>query len=268
MCCINTKTYGPFLHRLERMASSNPSIVNLALTLAFILIYHTSNTVASSPASPATPVTFRQVGRVIFSGRSFIVPLQLNVQDLVELTNPLLRGLLETKDHYDRLVSYIGDAARGDPAHEFSINLFPNSMQDHIALLLQDLHTRTADLRNLLTTLGNFGRKAAEPLALRSSRIRRAPFEFIGTAANYLFGLTDYSSFKSAQEIIHQLTDLTEAERLQLNIHNDILNVTSLHINKLEKNQNKTIKAILDLDANVRALNITLFKSVNTLFDV
>ena len=133
-------------------------------------------------------------------------------------------------------------------------------MQQHLQLLMSDLDSRMSNLKALLATLANYGRQQmADPLSARPIRLqKRSPFDFVGSAASYLFGLVDHSEFQSMTDIVQQLTDLSEKERTQLNLHNRILNVTSLHIDSLEQNAKRTQDAIMTLDANVRAMNLTV----------
>ena len=66
------------------------------------------NTNPTYTITPATPVTFTQIGQIIYSGDHYIVPLSLNVNDLLAMTEPLLTGLTETRTHFDRLVRHLG----------------------------------------------------------------------------------------------------------------------------------------------------------------
>ena len=205
--------------------------------------------------APTTPVTFTQIGQIIYSGDHYILPIQLNVNDLLSMTEPLLNGLTETRSHFDNLVKHLSHRSRGHPYAEFVNTSFPPSMQAHLALLMGDLEIRINNMRGLLASLTNYGRQDSSEHAFRR---RRSPFDFVGSAASYLFGLVDHSEFQKMEDIIAQLADLSEKERKQLNLHTHILNVTSLHIEALEQNQKRTRDAILTLDANVRAINLTI----------
>ena len=235
-------------------------IVTLMLALPLL-----TNTSPSFTITPTTPVTFTQVGQIIYSGSHYVLPIQLSIKDLLGMTEPLLSGLTETREHYDSLVEHLSQKSRGHPSTEFVNTSFPPSMQQHLLLLMSDLDSRIVNLRGLLATLTNYGRQEmSEPIF----RFKRSPFDFVGTAASYLFGLIDHSEFRSMQDIMQQLADLSEKERKQLNIHTQILNVTSLHMDALEQNQKRTKDAILTLDANVRAINQTLRAEQNNLYTI
>ena len=222
----------------------------IALALHFLSPISTNPTYT---IAPATPVTFTQIGQIIYSGDHYIVPIQLNVNDLLTMTEPLLNGLTETRSHFDNLVNHLAQRSRG---HLLALDTsFPPSMQAHIALLMSDLEIRINNMRGLLASLANYGR---QDLPEHTFRHKRSPFDFVGSAASYLFGLVDHSEFQDMGSIVQQLADLSEKERKQLNLHTHILNVTSLHIEALEQNQKRTRDAILTLDANVRAINLTI----------
>ena len=134
-------------------------------------------------------------------------------------------------------------------------------MRSHIDLLLSDLHQRVLNLQNLLVSLGSYGQD-------RTLRLKRAPLEFVGTLANYLFGIVDHTSFAEAQAVISQLEELSETERKTLNLHGKILNLTASHIKNLEDNQSKTHQAIASLDSNVKILDTAIRSVERQVFDV
>ena len=208
--------------------------------------------------TPTTPVTFTQVGQIIYSGSHYVIPIQLSINDLLGMTEPLLIGLTETRKHFDTVVEHLAQRPRGTID-----NSFPTSMQEHLTLLMSDLDTRIINLRGLLASLTNYGRKNIdEPIF----RFKRSPFDFVGTGMSYLFGLVDHSQFKDLSDIIQQLENLTNEERIQLNLHKNILNVTALHLEALEENQERTKNAILTLDSNVRAINLTIQAQQESLY--
>ena len=212
----------------------------------------------STTITPTTPVTFTQVGQIVYSGSHYVIPIQLSVSDLLGMTEPLLLGLTETRTHFNKLVEHLSQRPR-----VYIDNGFPVSMQDHLDLLMSDLDSRITDLRSLLASLDNYGRqRITEPVF----RYKRSPFDFIGTGASYLFGLVDHSQFQDLNNIIQQLADLTESERKQLNLHKSVLNVTALHIKSLEENQERTKNALLTLDSNVRAINLTIYEQQESIY--
>lgn len=213
--------------------------------------------------SPQHPVTFTGMGKIIYSGDRYIIPIALNTDDLISMTEPLLNGLLETRRHYDVITSELSTRSRGHPYTEFVQTHFPISMQNHLGLLMDDLSTRILDLKSLLVTLANYGQQTmSDPLRIH----KRSPFDFIGSAASYLFGLVDNSDYKSLTELIDQLAEMSEQERKTLNLHNKVLNVTALHIDALETNQERTREAIRTLDNNMRAINITLASEQQSIY--
>ena len=229
----------------------SPLLVVIALTLTFVT------------CSPKHPVTFTAMGKVIYSGDRYIVPIALNTDDLISMTEPLLTGLLDTRKHYDMLTNELATHSRGHPYTEFVQAHFPISMQSHLGLLMDDLHTRILDLKSMLATLANYGQQSmADPLKLH----KRSAFDFVGSAASYLFGLVDNSEYKELTDIIDQLSEMSEQERKTLNLHSKVLNVTALHIDALEANQARTREAIRTLDNNMRAINMTLASEHDSIY--
>ena len=213
--------------------------------------------------SPQNPVTFSEMGKIIYAGDHYILPIALDINDLLTMTQPLLDGLLDTRGHFDSIMEQLSERPRGHPHADFVQNHFPNSMQQHLLLLMDDLDTRVNDLKSLLKTLANYGKQPmADPLRLH----KRSPFDFVGSAASYLFGLVDHAEFKSMSDIMDHLVDMTEEERRTLNMHSTILNVTALHVDALEENQKRTTDAIRTLDEETRAINLTLSSTQQSVY--
>ena len=205
------------------------------------------------------------MGKIIYSGDHYIIPIALDVEDLLTMTKPLLAGLTETREHFNLIVGEVDNRPRGHPYNEFISQHFPSSMQSHLKLLMDDLDTRISNIKDLLITLANYGKQSmSDPLRLH----KRSPFDFVGSAASYLFGLVDHSEFQTLSDIIDQLADISEQERQQLNIHASILNVTALHVEALETNQMRTREAIRTLDDNMRAINLTLASAQENIYSL
>ena len=84
-----------------------------------LLIVVITLTLTLVTCSPKHPVTFTGMGKVIYSGDRYIVPIALNTDDLISMTEPLLTGLLDTRKHYDMLTSELATHSRGHPYTEF-----------------------------------------------------------------------------------------------------------------------------------------------------
>ena len=95
--------------------------------------------------------------------------------------------MTQTKSDYKDLLAMF-KTKKGNRELNTNVSaVFPSSMRDHITLLITDLHTRVLNLKNQLITLGSYGHEAP-PTSLR---VIRSPFDFVGTVASYLFGVTD-----------------------------------------------------------------------------
>ena len=230
--------------------------MNLLLVLAAVNIVVVRGLEPIQDGGPQSPVNFRKIGTIHYSGRTYLLPLLLNVDDLFLLTEPLVAGLKNCQTKYDNLVQRLtGRRGLSDNLREY----FPSSMQNHINLLLTDLAVRTTNLRTLLTTMGQYGK----PYSIRDPevnrlRFARGLFDGLGTAAHWLTGLIDSNTYQETQDIISNLSTMTESMREQLNIHTDILNVTLLHVEEIQSHQIKALKAIEQLEANLATFNTSL----------
>ena len=185
-----------------------------------------------------TAITFTSIGKIIFGGRSYVVPISLDVEDLFILTEPIMKGLENIKQNYE-LISNRGQ----------QIN-FQTSMRDHLSLLIDDLTLKTESLRSILSSMSQKEQGLSRP--------KRALFEAFGTLGNYLFGLATEQEIQDTNDMINKLNDLTEDERKMLNLHSTVLNVTMLHIDEIENNQKRTINAINDLHNGISLLNASI----------
>ena len=88
--------------------------------------------------SPQNPVTFSEMGKIIYAGDHYILPIALDINDLLTMTQPLLDGLLDTRGHFDSIMEQLSERPRGHPHADFVQNHFPNSMQQHLLLLMDD----------------------------------------------------------------------------------------------------------------------------------
>ena len=183
-----------------------------------------------------TPVTFRPIGRILFSGKNYIIPILLDVEQLFELTQPIVVGLQSCEATFNALIETISSHSRGHPNSSLNKH-FPHSIRDHIKLLLADLSSRTSDLNSLLVSLDNMGKYDKSGFGHRS---KRGLINGIGELSSYLFGLVDAEQYEETQSIVSNLEKLTESERDMLNIHSNVLNVTVLHLDELEKKSGKS----------------------------
>ena len=211
------------------------------------------------------PVTFSPVGDVVVSGSHYLVPVRLDVESLLARIAPLEESLTNTSLNFNTLRTLMGENLdeSGDstsrPRHltgNPNLKHFPASLREHIALLIADLHQRVQNLQDVLTSLADFGIPEA-PATLRE-RAKRGLIDGIGIGLHYLFGVIDAKTYQEARNIIDQLADLSEKERDQINIHSQVLNLTAVHVDQLEQNQQKASEAIQHLDNNLQVLSKAL----------
>ena len=212
--------------------------------------------------SPTTPVNFRSKGKIIYAGRNVIIPIILDTLDLIHITQPLLIGLNSVKNRYENLVTELLD--RRYKADNISM-IFPTSMQHHLHLLISDIQERVLNLRSMLDVMEDFG-KFDTPSKL--TRGKRGLFNAGGKLASYLFGLVDSDSYEETNKIINNLKTLTEEERLSINLHSEILNITSLHMEEITSRQSKAIESIITIDNNLQILNATLARNLDEIYDL
>ena len=219
------------------------------------------------------PVTFAPVGDVVCSGSHYIVPVRLDIESLLARIAPLEETLTNTSLHFDSLRTLMGEDPHVNHSSKQrhhtanpSLQHFPSSLRNHIALLITDLHQRVQNLRDVLTSLADFGIPEA-PATLRQ-RVKRGLVDGIGIGLHYLFGVIDAQTYQEARDIIDQLSDLTEKERDQINIHSKVLNLTAVHIDQLEANQKKAHDAILHLDDNLSVLSNAIRAEATDIFGI
>ena len=211
------------------------------------------------------PIMFTNAGNIIFSGTNYLVPISLDTEQLLSMSAPIIEGLRQTQDHFDYIDSYASQVGRGDTHEHFVKTHLPQSFRSHIKMLLKDLEARTNDLSGILDTIGSHrpppsGGALLDSLTFKkhSKMHKRSPFNFLGDAGSFLFGLATQDQLEQVKEMFDSLQDLTSQERTQLNIHKQILNVTNLHLESLQASQEKTFEAIRALDYNLKNLNATL----------
>ena len=212
--------------------------------------------------SPTTPVNFRSKGKIIYAGRNVIIPIILDTLDLIHITQPLLRGLNSVKNRYENLVTELLDRRHG--TDNISM-IFPTSMQHHLHLLISDIQERVLNLKSMLDVMEDSG-KFDTPAKL--TRGKRGLFNAGGKLASYLFGLVDSDSYEETNKIINNLKTLTEEERLKINLHSEILNITSLHMEEIASRQSKAIESIITIDNNLQILNATLARNLDQIYDL
>ena len=199
-------------------------------------------------ATLSTPITFTPAGKIIYGGRNYVVPISLDIDDLFEITKPVMRGLKKIRESYESV------------SHRAMQQWFPTSLRNHISLLISDLCVRTKELRALLSAM-----LQKQP---GLSRPKRGVFDGVGTLGSYLFGVATEDELQETQNVVDRLNDLSEEERNMLNVHSHILNVTLLHLDDVEANQQRTLAAIDEIQANVNYLNASLNHSKQEIYNV
>ena len=52
---------------------------------------------------PQSPINFNKIGTINYSGRTYLLPLLLNIDDLFSMTEPLVSGLKNCQQKYQSL---------------------------------------------------------------------------------------------------------------------------------------------------------------------
>ena len=235
-----------------------------ALLLYFLIPLFTNPCFAQSVTSSKHPIIYNPIGTIINSGSHYIVPLRLDLKSLLAQIDPLESSLFETSSHYESLQDLMGHNSSRKGLTPSSLENFPSSLRSHITLLMADLHQRVDNLKNLLLSMSDFGIAPAANL----HRSRRGLFNFGGSTLSWLFGVVDSSTFEEAQSALDRLESMTEQERVQMNLHSSIINVTQIHIQRIEMKQLKTLNALEEMDSNVRVLSTALLNSDRHVFGV
>ena len=212
------------------------------------------------------PVVFTAAGQIINSGSHYVIPLRLDVLSLLLEIEPLEDSLKGAFSHYMELSKLMGGTNKNGSSvgREYSLEYFPLSLKEHTSLLLRDLDQRMKNLRGVLIALSDYGNS---PKSKSKPMIRRRGLaNFIGSAANFLFGVVDSATFDSAQKAIERIESLSEEERVQLNIHSRVINITQTHVHNLELFQTKAMKALTELDQNIQFLSTALMNQDRKIF--
>ena len=216
-----------------------------------------------------SPVVFTATGTIINSGSHYVVPLRLNVVSLLMQIEPLEDTLKGAFDHYSELANLLGGTSKegGVSRGVDALEYFPLSLRDHTTLLLKDLDQRMGNLRSVLVSLADYGNTPSSK-SKPVTRRRRGLANFVGSAAHVLFGVIDSNTFEEAQQTIEQIESLSEEERVQLNIHSRVINITQTHVHNLELFQGKAMKALTELDSNIRVLSTALMNQERKIWHI
>ena len=60
-----------------------------------------------------TPVSFTNIGNIVYSGRHYVVPVYLQVQDLLEMIQPIEAGLSHCREVFNALTASLGGKSKG-----------------------------------------------------------------------------------------------------------------------------------------------------------
>ena len=245
--------------------SNRYRMVDIFLTLSLIWAIHAHDYDIHSDleTKPIAPVTFQPLGELILSGNSYVLPLTLDINDLLTLITPIKETLLQVRDSYHKTFGRLNSYSHATSHLLRATSQLPHSIQSHISLLLNDLESRIHSVNYMLFNLGNYN-KDNSPYP----RVRRAPLEFVGTLAHALFGLVDADEFADTKHLLQSLSDLSERERQSLNLHSKILNITAMHIESLTQNQDKVMNALNTVKDHIHTLNVTLFYDSSAVYDL
>merc|ERR1712030_281026 len=110
-------------------------MIKMSTTSCFLLFISQLLLLSSLPGtcsqgtSGRSPVTFKRIGTVIFSGQHYIIPLQVNVSSLLELCKPLELLLTQTKSDYNDLLAMF-KTKKGNRELNTNVSaVFPSSMR-------------------------------------------------------------------------------------------------------------------------------------------
>ena len=205
------------------------------------------------------PILFRPQGHVILSGRNYLVPLLLDKVSLLGLTAPIKKALLDLREAYDKLdrpstqVNQTSRSRGADTNDDFPMHgNIPLSIAKHIDLLLVDVERRQGQMQAYLLSIGE---------TVTTNRPSRGVVDGGGALLSWLFGVATEGELLEQENIINRLESLTEHERRNINMHTHMLNVTTLHLDRLENTSVKVVKALGSVKSDLSMLEKTLERS-------
>ena len=180
-------------------------------------------------------LVFTEVARVDITGNTYIVPYKINI---TEILNPLYEARV-TVQYLEKSISAVQTIWRGQSTWE-------------VGTLLKAIDDQINDFKEFVqfsVTKSPFYSVGYQ------TRSKRGALNFVGEVGNALFGTATQEQIDQIHNILNKQKSLTEEERQQLNLHSQILNVTTAQIDKLDHAVGNLRSTVNSLVSNVSLLS-------------
>ena len=203
-------------------------------------------TEVADEATSVSPLWFAQEYALRISGRAFIVPISIAVEEITSMIE-------ESKLILDQLKGLEHLFVHQNSSYQ-SIN--------HLVTWAQRLENEYNHLHDLTY---NFIHSKLR----HSSRSRRSPFDFVGSLSNSLFGVATQHQIDEIHDRIDQIGSLSQNELDQLNLHTQIINETVRNVQMMQMDITKlrsTVQFIID--ASMHSQHVTWISMITVCQDL
>ena len=169
-------------------------------------------------------------GEMHFSGKEMVIPIRVN-------KSKIFKPLTYAKN----MTLYLTELVKkSQNYHHRPPPAITTEMQ---RAMLNVLRNFAIEIDKLETHLIDFFTYVGSVETNEMTRIKRGAIDFMGDIANTLFGTATQRQVDSLHARLTATETLTEQERIQINVHTHLLNVTVRRMNLLESGMEKVIAA-------------------------
>ena len=171
-----------------------------------------------------------------------IAEISKELSKTLDKTSPLRRSQQLERDY--RL-------NKSEPSNFDNINLALNAhMKDHMSFLMKDLADKHDQLTSFLLTLDK-----TEETAQSHDISKRGLIDGGGSILSWLFGVATEDQVVDTRQLIEKVTELAEKSRVQINLHSEILNTTSVNFKAVEDHMSKITDCLGQVRGNIMAID-------------
>ena len=180
---------------------------------------------AAAALASSTGLYFDPVAQLAFTGTTYVVPYRITTEDL-------LSPLASVRAPLEEEMWSVENVQTNDS--------LVNVLRSHMMRLNYNLLDSEAKVRSFLSYF----------IHTKHTRHERGALNIVGTVSNALFGTATQGQIDSINDRLDTLNELTEKERVQLNVHSELLNATIRNQKAIEG----ALQGILNATAIARGL--------------
>ena len=202
----------------------------------------------------SSPVLFKHCGEIEISGRDYHTVLEVSVKQLIWDISPIKTMIDDISLGLSRAIKRL-DQRMGD-GHTFHNGTDDIPFQDmstamnsqmrlHVNFLLKDLNEKKLILTEFLESIG-------KP---KPSRAKRGMIDGGGQILKWLFGVATDRDLDSTQDLLDEVNKITEATRVEVNLHSQILNSTAMNFEKIDDHIYKLTACLKNVQDGIHSLS-------------